>query len=245
MTEQEQREYERLKKLADELDRHPATIQQREKEAAETLVKRKAAADRIEALNIDMAACGVIAREIDEMVCQLKALDADREKLVNQIKGKRYFLAVEKAGIEGETRHETTILLNSYDKAIDEAITFFREKLDYLRSPGRVSFIAGGSERNIFTEKVTVRGQSNAEAVKEALLYCRNAIYILENMKTEPELDLLAIEKLKNEIPDINKFVDLEGERPIEKPPDAGFLQKVRQEMDARIARLLSIPLPR
>lgn len=77
------------------------------------------------------------------------------------------------------------------------------------------------------------------------LLYCRKAIYILENMKTEPELDLLAIEKLKNEIPDINKFVDLDVERPIEKPPDPGFLQKLRQEMDARIARLLALPLPR
>ena len=245
MTEQEQKEYERLKSLADALDKHPATIQQRRKEAADILEKRKAAAARIEALNIDMAACGVIAREIDEMVCQLKALDADREKLVNQIKGKRYFLAVEKAGIEGETRHETTILLNSHDKAIDEAITFFREKLDYLRSPGRISFNAVGSERNIFTEKVTVRGQSNAEAVKEALIYCRKAIYILESMKTEPEIDLPAIDKLKNEIPDINVYVDIEGERPIEKSPDPGFLRKVRQEMDARIARLLSIPLPR
>lgn len=245
MTENEKKEFERLQRLADELDKHPATIQQREKEAAETLAKRKVASDRIEALNIDMAACGVIEREIDEMVCQLKALDADREKLVSQIKGKRYFLSVEKAGIEGEIRHETTILLSSHDKAIDEAITFFREKLDYLRSPGRISFNAVGSERNIFTEKVTVRGQSNVEAVNDALLYCRKAIYILENMKTEPELDLLAIEKLKNEIPDINKFVDLEGERPLEKPVDPGFLQKMRQEMDARIARLLTIPLPR
>lgn len=245
MTESEKKEFERLQRLADELDKHPATIQQREKEAAEILSKRKAASDRIEALNIDMAACGVIEREIDEMVCQLKALDADREKLVSQIKGKRYFLSVEKAGIEGEMRHETTFLLNSYDKAIDEAITFFREKLDYLRSPGRISFIAGGSERDIFTEKITMRGQSNAAAVKEALLYCQKAIYILENMKTEPEIDLPAIEKLKKEIPDIDVYIDVEGERPIEKPPDPGFLHKLRQEMDARIARLLTLPLPR
>lgn len=49
MTESEKKEFERLQRLADKLDKHPATIQQREKEAAETLAKRKAAADRIEA----------------------------------------------------------------------------------------------------------------------------------------------------------------------------------------------------
>jgi len=64
-------------------------------------------------------------------------------------------------------------------------------------------------------------------------------------LKTIAEFDLAVIEKLKNEIPDIDIYIDVEGERPIEKPPDPGFLQKLRQEMDARISRLLTIPSPR
>lgn len=240
MKEHEQKEFERLQRLADELDRHPATIQQREKEAAETLAKRKAATDRIEALNIDMAACGVIDREIDELILTLADMDKEREKVKNQINQKRGFLMREKSGIEGEIRREQQILLSCYDLAIDEAITFFNEKLNWLRSPGRITHVKTGSETNIFTEKVTVKEESNVDAINSALRYCQDAIKILEAMKLCPAVDLPGIEALKAGIPSIEIYKQVEGERPMTKGPDVGFLARMAHDLDLNIQRLLT-----
>lgn len=215
MKEHEQHEFERLKKLADALDRHPATIQQREKEAAETLAKRRQAAAKIEDLQLDFAACGVIQREIDDLVLNLAELDAKREKMKTVINEKVYFLAKEKSGLEGAMRHEQEILFNSYDPAINDAIDYFRRKLDWLRTPGRVTVAKAGSETNIYSMEKTSKIESNYKAVLDAMHFCQNAINTLEKMKLTPEFDLLEVEALKKNIPKIDVFNEFSDKKDI------------------------------
>ena len=71
MKEHEQKEFERLKKLADELEKNPITIKQRAEEAAAILAQRNAAAAKIEDLNLDMEATRIIQKEIDELTLKL------------------------------------------------------------------------------------------------------------------------------------------------------------------------------
>jgi len=197
-----------------ELNRHPATIQQREQEAAATLAKRTTAANKIKNLECDLQACGVIQRKIDGMVERLNVMDAERLAYQAAINSERSFLMQEKAGIVAGIGHEQKILYSTYSEKIDEAIEYFKKKLDWLRSPGRISSQRVGGARNIFTEKITTKTESNIAAVKDALKYCQNSIEELEKMKLEPALDTQKIEEMKKRIPDIGVYTESTGERP-------------------------------
>lgn len=239
MKEQERKELEKLETLLKETEAHPLIQKFKAEKAAETLVKRKAAADKIKDLELDLQACGVIQREIDELVLKLAAIDAERLELQNAINKKLSFMWREKSGVEGEIRHELEILYSCYDPAIDEAIIFFNKKLAWLRSPGRITHIKAGSESNLFTDTVTFKEESNAAAVRDSLKYCQDAIPALEKMKLTPEIDLPGIEALKAGIPRIDVYKEFEGERPMPKGPDAGFLAKIWKETNNRTAELL------
>jgi len=203
MKEHERTTLEKAEKLAAELEKSPMLRKLREDEAAETLAKRKAAAARIEDLRGDLEATRYLEKEISDMTASLGELDKQRAKLVEEIGQKRYFRATERAGIEGAIRHEDEILLTSYPPEIDAGIEFFRNKLDELRGPGKISVNRIGAERNIFTERVTTRAENNVDAINEALQYCMDAIKTLEAMKLCPAVDLSGIEALKAGIPRI------------------------------------------
>lgn len=215
MKEHEQKEFERLKKLADELEKNPVTIKQRAEEAAAILAQRNAAAAKIEDLNLDMEATRIIQKEIDELTLKLSALDAERENIKAAIAGKRYFIMTEKSGIAGEIRQYEAILLRTYDAAIDDAIIYFRDKLDYLRSPGRITHRNVSGERNIFTDTIKLTEESNYEAVIKAIDFCRSCLDELDSMKMKPTLDMARIEAMKEAIPDINVFTEYTGEKPL------------------------------
>ena len=106
-------------------------------------------------------------------------------------------------------------LSESADPAIDAAINFFRDKLDFLRTPGRISRNAIGEVRNIFTEKKTVKEESNVEAIHSAMEYCRAAITELENMKLALAVDAERIAGLKAGIPKIDVYTVYTGEKPL------------------------------
>jgi hypothetical protein len=105
--------------------------------------------------------------------------------------------------------------LESADPAIDEAITFFMEKSDWLRAPGRISIDHRGGETNIFTEKVTLKVKSNLNAILAALQYCRAAIATLGNWKLLPAVDAEKITALKEGIPRIDVFAESTREKPM------------------------------
>lgn len=239
MKEHELEKIEKMEKLMAEVESNPEIIRQRKQVAEEVLAKRKAAAARIEDLKIEIEACGVIQGEIDELIKHLADLEKEKEKVKNQISQKRAFMWHEKSGAEGAIRGEEEILLSSYDPSIDEAIDFFRQKLDWLRSPGRISHNAAGSERNIFTEKIKYKDENNVAAIKDTLRYCQKSIQDIEVMKLSPEVDLQRIEEMKKGIPDINIYQEYEGEKPMPKGPDGSFLAKVWKDIDANIEWLL------
>ncbi len=60
----------------------------------------------------------------------------------------------------------------------------------------------------------TVKVDSNAQAVHEAIKYCQGAITSLEKMKLTPELDLPGIEALKVGIPRIDIYTEVTWEKP-------------------------------
>jgi hypothetical protein len=96
------------------------------------------------------------------------------------------------------------IILATQDPVIDEAIAFFRAKLDYLRSPERIIRKAVGAKKNLFTLSQAGREESNLSAVNSALSYCHFAIIELERMKLAPAPDLGKIERIKERIPSID-----------------------------------------
>ena len=220
MKEFERKEFEKMEKLAAEIERNPMTAKFREQEAAEILRKRKLAAAKIEDLKLDIEATQIIQGEIDEMNLKLANLDIEREKIKVAIAGKKYFMMKEKFGAEGAMRQEQEILFSCYDPAIDEAIIFFRDKLDDLRKPGRISSNVIKSEFNIFTFGRKTKAENNKQAVNDALKYCQNAIIKLDEMKLCPELDLTGIEKMKTGIPRIDVYQEVTGERAAEKIND-------------------------
>jgi len=241
MKEHEQKEFERMKKLADEMEKSPLTKKLRAEEARAILSKRSAAADKIKDLKLDLEATRIIQKDVDELNLKLAALDAEREKIKEAIAGKQYFMMSEKGGIEADIRQSEEILLRTYDTAIDDAISFFRDKLDYLRSPGRISNSKTGGERNIFTETVMLKEESNYPAIIKAINYCRACIDELEKMKLTPEFDMGKIEALKKGIPDINIFTENTNVKPL--PGSKGVnplhLFKSDSEMDWTIGKLM------
>lgn len=122
-----------------------------------------------------------------------------------------------KAGLESQIRLERNFLYDSYGSEIDETIEFFNERLDFLRSPGRISQGSIGSEQNLVSWTKQVLRESNLHAVLKALEYCQDAIRELEKMKLRPERDLQKIEKLKAGVPGIDEYQKFTGEKPMER----------------------------
>ncbi len=205
-----------IKQWLDELKKHPLTAKMREDLAAKELAKRKDAARKIAALE----------KERDETVPKLRAILDEKERKLkeaqtalntaaSEFNTAKYNLSAENHNFETSIANYATILVESADPALNIAMAFFQDKLTWLRSPGRISRNAAGSEVNIFSESKKTREESNAPAVKSALAYCQEAIKELESMKLLPIPDLQRIEGLKTAIPDISVYTLFEGEKPL------------------------------
>jgi len=230
---------EKIEKLTDEFENTPLLKKLREEQAAETLQKRQKAASIIEAME----------EERDKIIPQLQEDHLKKEAKFNEAKalmetasgefqGATYALARGRQKFEYSIGREKVILLETAPEEIQTAIQFFQEKLSFLRSPGRISFTAGGSVRNIFTMKKTVVGESNRDAVRAALFYCQSAIKELENLKLSPALDMEKIGKMKAGIPDIDVYSESTGEKPLERAPDPLAWRKTDSQMDWEMGKL-------
>lgn len=216
MKEATAKKEEKLAELLTAADGHPLMKQILAEKAAAILATRTEAAGKIE----------VLKKERDEVI---QKLQADRDG--NEERFKKAKAALDAAGGEYQTarvalssgsqsfdyaiNRQEQILFESADPAIDEAILFFMEKLDWLRAPGRISIDRTGAERNIFTEKIATKVESNYDAINAAMRYCQYAIKELERMKLTPALDAEKIERMKADIPDIGVFSESTGERPM------------------------------
>lgn len=213
---QEKQEAEKLKELLAQAEGHPMMKAIMVEKAAEVLSARKAAAEAIESLR----------KEQGEVIPKLRADLAGKEAkylkakaaldaLFAECRTARATLSSEGQSFDTAIRQQETILIESADPKIQEAVQFFRDKLDDLRKPGRISSRGMNVERNLITDTQTVTVESNAQAIKDALLYCQGAIKSLEQMKLSPALDPEWIEELKAAIPCIDIFIETTGTKPI------------------------------
>jgi hypothetical protein len=209
------KEAEKLQELLSKADSHPFIKKMIEEEANGILAKRTEACAKLADYRLDLEAHRGINKDIDELRLKITEIDKQKEELLLEVNKKRAFLMTEKLGTESDIRQQEELLRTTYDTRIDEAIIFFRDKLDFLRSPGRITHDKRGVERNIFTDTQTVKGSSNYEAIITAINYCRACIQTLEEMKMLPACDMEKIEKMKKGIPPIDIYTEYSGEKPI------------------------------
>jgi hypothetical protein len=183
--------------------------------AAETLATRRETAGRIEALRNEQAeVLPKLQADLEEKEAKFVAAKAALEGLASDCRAAALAVYSKRFAFDNTIRNCEASLLESADPAIDTAILFFKDKLDWLRTPGRISRNAVGAVRNIFTEKKTVKEESNVPAINSAMTYCRAAITELENMKLAPALDAEKIAELKAGIPKIDVYTEYVGEKP-------------------------------
>jgi hypothetical protein len=220
-----------IEKLLKKFENHPLAKQIQADQAAETLTARQRAADAIKSIRADQA----------EAMPKLQAVAGEKEAKFLHAKS-----AMEAAGLafnkaRGELRAEgaefdrqisilKNELYNSCDPALDDGIQYFKDRLDYLRSPGRIDSRGHAAERNIFSMTKKISVESNKGAVLGALDYCMAAIKALEVMKFEPELDSARIDALKNGIPTIDNYEGVEGEKPLEGSGNVDPLKLMKSE---------------
>jgi uncharacterized protein with PIN domain len=216
MKKEEKLKEERLAELLKKADGHPMMKAILAEEAAAILAKRTEAAGKIEVLKKEQEE--VIPRlraDIDAKEGKYKkakaALDAD----LGELQTARATLSSESQSFDTAIRQQETILFESADPRIDETITFFREKLDDLRKPGRISSRGMTVDRNLFTNTKTVTVETNKNAVLGALSYCMAAIKGLEALKLSPEFHIEGIQELKDALPSIEVYQEATGEKPL------------------------------
>ena len=193
---------------------------QRQDQSAENLAKRREIPARIESLrNEEGAVLPDLQAVLEGKEAKQVAAKAALEGAAEEVRAAVVALRSKRLVFRGAIENCEAELIESADPRIDEAIQFFMGKMDWLRSPGRISSNRLSSERNIFTMTKTTHAESNVDAVRGALLYCQDAIKELGNMKLHPELDMAKIEEMKAGVPDIGIYTESTGEKPLPKPP--------------------------
>jgi Skp family chaperone for outer membrane proteins len=205
-----------MEKLLKTIEAHPLTKQIIAERAAETLVRRKEAAGKIEVLKkereevIPRLQSDIDAKEAKYLKAKA-ALDAD----LGELQKVKTALSSERNSFDTDIRNQEAILIQSADPAIDAAITFFQDKLDWLRSPGRISSRGMTVERNLITDTKTLTTETNEGGVLTALAYCQAAIKRLEALKLSPEFHIEGIQELKDALPSIEVYQEVSGEKPL------------------------------
>lgn len=192
----------------------PLVEKYRTEKKAETLAKRVTAKTKIGALQKEgKALFPLLQQKVDEIKKTLGALDDERKGLQSELSKAVAELQRQKLRVENEIRKNDEILFNSYNEKIDEALMFFKDKLDELRKPGKIDKRTRGGETNLITMKKEFKTETNVDAIRKAMTYCQAVIRELEEMRLNPELDLLRIETLKKNIPSIDIYQETIGER--------------------------------
>ncbi len=216
--EKEEENGKLLERLA-KLESLPSTKEALESEKAEILATRKKAAAEILAIQGDTAGLSKLDRDIETMTAHLRQMDCRREGLATALNEKRAELMRAKLDRESDIRKNQEILFSSYPPEIDAAIEFFKERLDFLRRPGKISIQKAGGVLNLISWKKNTTAYSNAPAVQEATRYCQSAIRELEAMRLIPDPDTARIASLRKGVPDHTIMSEFTGERDAERTP--------------------------
>ena len=229
----------KLESLLKDAETHPLMQQiVKEKEAA-TLATRKEAGAKIESLMIEWdKVISDLQTDLSVKEAGYQTAKAQLEAAQAEFQKAKFSLSQESLSRENEINRQKDLLIETADPRIDEAIEFFQKKLEWLRTPGRIGHIAGGSKLNIISWTKTVKGESNWNAVREALSYCQAAIKALENLKLIPEFNEKAVEELKAGVPSIDRFEEVTGEKPMKKIADPKHAFKSDSQHDWEMSKL-------
>ena len=143
---------EKLAELLTTAEGHPMMKAILAEKAAEVLAKRTEAAGKIEAMKKEREEVIpklIEARDVKE--AKYKEAKAALDTAGREFNMARVAVSSGSQSFDNAISRQETILLESADPAIAEAITFFQEKLDWIRSPGRISHVPMGGVNNIFT----------------------------------------------------------------------------------------------
>jgi Skp family chaperone for outer membrane proteins len=220
MKNDEKKKLEKLIELQKMIEGSPLIQQIETEKAAAILARRKEAAGKIE----------VLKKEQEETILRLQAeLEAKEAKYKNaktaldaaagEFQAARSARSSESQSFDTAISRQEQILIETADPVIDEAISFFIEKLDFLRSPGRINRTACGSEKNLILWNKNVKEETNVAAVHSAILYCQSAIKNLQALKLSPEFHIKKIEELKTAIPSIDEYQEVTVEKNLGKGP--------------------------
>ncbi len=206
-------------------DKHPLAAAFKQEQEAKTLEQRRATAEQLEGIKTEIRA-GFPAQEA-ALCSVLEDLKQTEKRLADLRReaGQAYRdLQISKAALDRKKQAVEVELYSTYDQRLDEAQGFFRDRLDDLRKPGTIDTRSMGSDRDLVKLNKVVKMVCNRDAVLEATGYCMNAITRLEALKLCPEYPAQEVEKLKQEIPPIDRYVEYCAERAMPKgaPIDAG-----------------------
>ena len=170
---------EKIEKIFSDIEAHPLSLKFKAEKAAEILGKRKKAAGKIKALEKEQA--GTIPRlqkDLAEAEAQFKAAQEAVASAAAAVNTARASLSCRSLQFENSIGRQQEILFSTCDPPLDAAIEFFNKKLDFLRTPGRISSQKMGALRNIFSMSKTTKEESNLQAVNSALVFCQSAIKV-------------------------------------------------------------------
>lgn len=228
---------EEAKELLTLLEGNPLVQRIKAEKEAEILEKRREAEAKLLSLQAEAEALPTAEEAMADLKLELSRKEEEVKKIREEISRRVFENRGRRLELEREMRQAEGILLETYDKRIDETINLFMEKLDWLRRPERISSDNARGETNLFTEKKTITVRSNVNRIKGAMQYTQSAIKELEKMKLLPEVDLEKIERLKGGIPRIDEYDEFAGEKPLPKGP-SGIIYRTAYE-DELTARLI------
>jgi hypothetical protein len=214
--------------LATKLEKYAPSIfgEIEAKEKAEIQAERTTKADELAKVEMDTH------KQILMLVDEQGKAEAETKAAEAVLKEKQQALAKVKSSLwsvrsrgQNQAGKLKQYLTETASPALDEAIQFFNDKLSWLRQDGRIRHDMTGGETNLIFWKKKVKAESNKNAVLSAMRYCQDAIETLGDWKLIPELDPAEIERLKAEIPSVDDYEEITGEKPLDRiaGPLAGF----------------------
>jgi hypothetical protein len=200
-------EAEKMKELIAELEGSPVVEKLRAEKAKQVLTTRRAAAARMKAADDELKkSLPALQTTLDAAQAQLTKHDEARKVLLENVRQAQAAVYSVKLKHESERRQAESVLLETYEPAIDEAREYFQTLHEQIRHKKPNVQIRDG-ERYV-NEKKEQFFFTNAPAINAAIEYCRDAMREIGSMKLEPAFDAGRIEALKRGLPNTDELTE-------------------------------------
>ena len=201
-----------VESLIDKLEKHPLLIEINQKEAEQIKQKRIAAGESLSKLELEKSELAAnIGRAIEKKLIECKKQEERLKEIQSEYNKMRSDYSYRLSAIESKANEHRAFLIETADEAIDEAVSWFTEKHEWLRSPLRFDHNHVNTTLNMGNMTKINTVESNSTALKEALKFCMEQIRHLGEWKFIPVLNIDDLENLKKSVPDINQFHEATG----------------------------------